>query len=350
MASALCGIALTLPSAAQSPIGSVVAGDASVQGSVMVASGGTTVMSGSSITAGNNAAGLKLRRGGEVLVCPHSRLSLANSQSGRDLVFGMNTGAIETHYQIGASADTILTPDFRILLAGPGTFHFAVGADAQGNTCIRSLEGNTASIVVSELMGDGVYQVRAGEQTYFQGGSINKRSPNVPADCGCPIPAAVMMAGAEPAPSVPSVVMRTPMMSIPEVPAPQPGTSPETEKATSPPVELPANSPEALIATRGTPTQQQAQPAAPEGELHIQVDAPFIYRGGEDDVPPPPTVVRLSLEPGPPLLASMRVVPPAKPAGVAAAKANDGNAGAGSKPQRKGFFGRVRSFFASIFR
>jgi hypothetical protein len=335
-----------MPSAAQSPIGSVVAGDASVQGSVMVVSGGTTVMSGSSITAGNNAAGLKLRRGGEVLVCPHSRLSLANSQSGRDLVFGMGSGAIETHYQIGASADTILTPDFRILLAGPGTFHFAVGADAQGNTCIRSLEGNSASVVISELMGDGVYQVRPGEQAYFRGGTINRRSPNVPADCGCPVAAAVMMADAEPAPSVPPVA-RTPVLPIPEVPTPQPTTSPQAGSlASQQTIELPANSPEALIATHGTPTSQPAVPAAPDSEIHIQVDAPFIYRGGEDDVPPPPTVVRLTLVPAPPLLASMRVDPPSTTSAKADANANHANTLAPSRSQRKGFFGRVRSFFA----
>lgn len=347
MASVLCGLALTVPSAAQSPIGTVVAGDASVQGSVLVVSGGTTVMSGSSITAGNNAAGLKLRRGGEVLICPRSRLSLTNSQSGRDLVFGMGTGAIETHYQIGTAADTIITPDFRILLAGPGTFHFAIGADARGNTCIRSLDGNSSSIVISELMGEGVYQVRPGEQVYFAGGNINNHSQNVPPDCGCPPPAPVALAESEPGPVVPPITHASTLP--PPQPVTQPTASAQTQTSSSPPIEFPANSPEALIAQRGTPSPQPAAPSPADSEIHIQIDAPFVYRGGEDDVPPPPTVVRLKLTPGAPLLASMRVLPP--PASqVESTKSANGNPALAGKPSRKGFFGHVRSFFAAIFK
>lgn len=350
VASALCGLTLVLPCAAQSPIGTVVAGDASVQGSVMVVSGGTAVLSGSSVTAGNQSAGLKLRRGGEVLVCPHSRLSLTNSQAGRDLVFGMSTGAIETHYTMGTAADTILTPDFRILLAGPGAFHFAIGADARGNTCIRSLEGNTSSIVVSELMGDGVFQVRPGEQAYFRGGNINSRSRDIPPDCGCPAPVPVMMAETEPAPADVPPLARTTALPLPEVQAPPPAKPDEAEAPAAKPIELPSNSPEALIAKLGSPSAQPVPAPPSDGEIHVMVDAPFVYRGGEDDVPPPPTVVRLSLAPRAPLLASMRVVPPPERAKELASSGHSTNMAVSSKPERKGFFGRVRSFFAAIFK
>jgi hypothetical protein len=316
-------------------------------------------MSGSSIKAGGNTASVRLLRGGELRVCPRSTVSLTTSQSGRDLAIGMGTGGIETHYRLRSSADTIMTPDFRILLAGPGTFEYAISADARGNTCVRSLAGNGASIIVSEIMGDGTYQVQPGEQVYFRNGSVVNPSKTVPLDCGCPPPVATMNANTQPVPQIAPAPV--PPMAPPAASAPAPAQEPPAQ-----PAKVPASSPEAVFAEHGhtiasapapnavapAPAQDAAVPKPPDSEIHIQVDAPFVFRGdAPTNIPPPPTIARLRLVYLPKLIADtqdMTVLPPAKPEKKAKKEqaANQPQA----KPAPKGFFGHIKSFFGSIFK
>ncbi len=339
-------MALIVPSAAQAPLAEVVSADASVNGSVVLAGSRTRLTSGSSVTAGQNPALLRLVRGGEIRVCPRSKVSLTNSQTGRDLVIGMGTGAIEAQYSLRGAADTVLTPDFRILLAGPANFHVAIGADARGNTCVRSLDGDTGSILITEMMGDGVYQVLPGEQVYLRNGAVANASRSVPPDCGCPQAVAVMTAQA-PEPVAPA----QPQAQNP--PVQQPVAARQTQAAPGQKVQLPANSPEAILAQHGTPVATQHSETAvpsPDGEIHVQIDAPFVYRAIEAAAPPPPIVARLTLGALPDALNQVgeTVLPPGARAQNTRSSALDKSTT--SRPQRKGFFGHVKSFFAAMFK
>jgi hypothetical protein len=316
------------------PVASVIP-VVSGSGRVIAAAG---LAPGSSVSAGDDTAVLEMRRGGEVRVCPHTTISVTPARNRRDVMLGMSTGAVEAHDSLESSSDSVITPDFRILFAGPGEFHFAISADSRGNTCVRALKGNTASATVSEVVGDRVYQVKPTEQAVFHGGQIDKIDANVPLECGCPAPPSM-----EQAESTVVAVAKMPdkatlggnLTELKSAPDPSdPAIPPDTDAPSS-------SIPLTKTLTNGPETRPL--PGVKPGEMHVQVDVPFVFTAKNriPAVPPAPLEETRALpvhdsSPGPIRLEAMVEAPHPKHE-------------AHTKTEPHGFFHRLKGLIQTIF-
>lgn len=290
---------------------------------------GNRIANGASVSAGGDTAVLKLNRGGEMLLCPRTTVSVTQSKNGRDLLVGMSTGALETHFTSAQDRDAILTPDFRILLAGPGNFDYAISADSRGNTCVRGLPGTTAPILVSELMGDGSYQVKPTEEIVFRGGKLADPDGNIPTNCGCPAPPVPAMRASDNAPEVPESQMPANMrLARPEdegkeINIPPPNAGPQ------------GNSVPASQVTMSVSPETAPVPASGSNDVHVRVEAPFVFRASDLPTAPPAPVTEVAKLPvvdprTPPPAPSVTPAPPPK-----------------AQKEHRGFFGRLKELFSS---
>ena len=280
-----------------------------------------SVVSGAELSAGIAPATLKLYRGGAVRLCPRTGVSV--SAGGHGLMLATGVGALEVNYQLTQdSVDVLITPDFNVTLVGPGTFHFSLEVNKKGDTCVKPLPGNTSEITFSELLGSGTYKAKADEAAFFPGGKLQHAS-SFTGDCGCP-------------PAIPAMRAEAPPLS----PTPTPSQPPN-----------PAPAPEHVAVASSAPAS--ATPPDHPGDVHVEVDAPFVFSAR----PVGPSVAKLQVSSLPnvffvqeqvdpvvlkekqPEVSTQAAAEPPKPAETPRKE----------KTEKKGFFGRIKGFFGSLF-
>lgn len=312
---------------AQSPatIGELFASETTAHGPVLLAGTGMSVVSGSQLSAGKSVATLRLERGGEVRICPNASITVSapqnnSAQNSQELMMAMDTGSVELDYPVNDVADTLITPDFKLMLAGPGVFHFALGVNSRGDTCIKPMRGNSASVIFEEMVGTRFYQVRPDETILFVGGKIDGRTA-LTGDCGCPKPPPVMQAEEQ---------KPTPPQAGANGPTPiKPKPAPENQEAVN--VTPPSIGTDAVTPAPAEKTEPQ----------HVQVETPLIFRG-DVAVQPAYMVARIRFSALPNVFLAQENEKPT------VLKPGKGEVSPKSRG-KKGFLGRIKGFFAALF-
>jgi hypothetical protein len=167
---------------------------AMVTGALEVSDGKAIIAASGSITSGTTTTQVILPHRGVLRVCASTTVKLAsdsNIPAGElpGLMMAMDHGAIEASFAIGGDSDILLTPDFRILIGGPGAADVKVRLGQHGDTCVDNAGVNAPYVLVSSVFDGGAYRVQAGQRVMLQNGSLHEVIDQEKEPCGCPPPA-----------------------------------------------------------------------------------------------------------------------------------------------------------------
>ena len=185
---------LTTPPVAIVPLDMAIPGSATaVSGSTQTWKGRAYITTSGAITAGEQMAQVTLPYRGTLRVCPSTtvRLAIDTSVSAKDvpgLLMGLEGGAIETSFAITRNSDQLLTPNFRIMIAGPGASELKVRLGVGGDTCIDNSGANAPYVVVTSVFDSGLYRVQPGQRVMFEHGDLHTVVDDEKEPCGCPPP------------------------------------------------------------------------------------------------------------------------------------------------------------------
>jgi hypothetical protein len=168
---------------------------AKVTGALEVTQGKAIIASSGTITSGTETTQVILPHRGVLRVCASTSVKLAADSSvpaGEipGLMIAMEHGAVEASYATGQNSDILMTPDFRILIGGPGAADVKIRLGQHGDTCVDNAGINAPYVLVTSIFEGGAYRVQAGQRVMFEHGSLHEVVDQEKEPCGCPPAAA----------------------------------------------------------------------------------------------------------------------------------------------------------------
>jgi hypothetical protein len=246
--------------------------EAKVTGALEVSQGKAIIAASGTITSGTETTPVTLPHRGVLRVCASTTVKLAADSSiptGEipGLMMAMDHGAVEASFATGRNSDILMTPDFRILIGGPGAAEVKVRLGPNGDTCVDNAGVNAPYVLVSSVFDGGAYRVQPGQRVMFQHGNLHEVVDQEKEPCGCPpapngpndFPLAQSEGLAPLAPPAPSPVVQpgeapqttTSLAYSGADHAPKPAEADST--AAPPPSSAPANTPAATPAPEKKP-------------------------------------------------------------------------------------------------
>jgi hypothetical protein len=186
-----------VPALTPNPI-AIVSLDSRIPGSAAMVTGALQVMGGKAliaangtITAGATTTAVDLPHRGTLNVCASTTVKLAADSSvpageTPGILMAMDHGAVEASFATGRNADIVLTPDFRILIGGPGTSNVKVRLGQSGDTCVDNPGTEAPYVLVTSVFDGSIYRVQPGQRVMFQHGSLRQVVDQEKEPCGCP--------------------------------------------------------------------------------------------------------------------------------------------------------------------
>jgi hypothetical protein len=243
-----------------------------VTGALAVTAGQAMIAASGTVTAGPGPTNVILPRRGTLRVCASTTVKLASdaavpSGEAPGLLMAIDHGAVEMSFANTSAnesnADVLLTPDFRILIGGPGASEVKVRLGNGGDTCVDNSGADAPYVVVTSLFAGGLYRVQPGQRVMFQHGSLSEVVDQETEPCGCPPPPAAAESNEFPlaqseglAPTPPESSAPIQRSAPPQVAPPLVYSSPDHAPQ---PAAIPALAPNPAVSA--TPTQPPPPPA-----------------------------------------------------------------------------------------